>query len=73
MFNVLYILEALRHNNILPGLLPGWSRKDREQLPIFFFRVPIEMLNMLYILEALRHNNILPGLLPGWTKKDIEH
>ena len=23
MLNVLYILEALRHNNIMPGLLPG--------------------------------------------------
>ena len=31
--NVLYILEALRHNNIMPGLLPGWTRKDIEQLP----------------------------------------
>ena len=34
--NVLYILEALRHNNIMPGLLPGWTRKDREQLPNLF-------------------------------------
>ena len=72
MLNVLYILEPLRHNNILPGLLPGWSRKDIEQLPIIFFRLPIEMLNLLYILEALSHNNIIPGLLPGWTRKDIE-
>ena len=23
ILNVLYILEALRHNNIMPGLLPG--------------------------------------------------
>ena len=23
MLNVLYILEALRHNNNMPGLLPG--------------------------------------------------
>ena len=36
MLNVLYILEALRHNN-MPGLLPGWTRKDIEQLPNFFF------------------------------------
>ena len=36
MLNVLYILEALRHNN-MPGLLPGWTRKDMEQLPKFFF------------------------------------
>ena len=35
--NVLYILEALRHNNIMPGLLPGWTRKDIEQQPNFFF------------------------------------
>ena len=31
MLNVLYILEAPRHNNIMPGLLPGWTRKDIEQ------------------------------------------
>ena len=36
MLNVLYILEALRHNDIMPGLLPGWTRKDIEQLPTFF-------------------------------------
>ena len=72
MLNVLYILEALRHNYIMPGLLPGWTRKDIEQLPnCFFLRLRVEMLNVLYILEALRHNN-MPGLLPGWTRKDIE-
>ena len=71
MLNVLYILEALRHNNIMPGLLPGWTRKDIEQLPIFFLRLRVEMLNVLYILEAPRHNNI-PGLLRGWTRKEIE-
>ena len=71
MLDVLYILEALRHNNIMPGLQPGWTRKDIEQLPNFFF-LRVEMLNVLYILEALRHNNIMPGLLPGWTRKDIE-
>ena len=37
MLNVLYILEALRHNNIMPGLLPGRTGEDIEQLPIFFF------------------------------------
>ena len=72
MLNVLYILEALRHNYIMPGLLPGWTRKDIEQLPKFFLRLRVEMLNVLYILEALRHNDIMPGLLPGWTRKDIE-
>ena len=55
MLNVLYILEALRHNN-MPGLLPGWTRKDIEQLP-FFLRVKV--LNVLF-LEALRLNN-MPG------------
>ena len=65
MLNVLYILEALKHNNIMPGLLPGRTRKDIEQPPnIFFFLLPIKMLNVLYILEAHRHNNIMPGLLP---------
>ena len=32
MLNELYILEALRHNYMMPGLLPGWTRKDIEQL-----------------------------------------
>ena len=55
----------------MPRLQPGWTRKDIEQLPIFFFLL-VKMLNVLYILEALRHNYIMPGLLPGWTRKDIE-
>ena len=71
MLNLLYILEALWHNN-MPGLLPGWTRKDIEQLPNFFLRLEVEMLDVLYILEALRHNDIMPGPLPGWTRKDIE-
>ena len=37
MLNVLYILEAIRHNNIIPGLLPGRTKKDIEQPPDFFF------------------------------------
>ena len=72
MFNVLYILEALTHNNIMPGLLPRRTRKNIEQPPNFFFLLRIEMLNVLYILESLRYNNIMPGLLPEWTRKDIE-
>ena len=56
----------------MPGILPGWTKKDIEQQPNVFFRLRSEMLNVLYILEALRHNNIMPGLLPGWTRKDIE-
>ena len=53
MLNVVYILEALRHNNM-----------PRTTALFFFLRV--EMLNVLYILEALRHNLIMmPGLLPG--------
>ena len=60
MLNVLYILEAVRNNNIMRGLLPGRTRKDIEQQPNFFFRLPIKMLNVLYILEALEHNNIFP-------------
>ena len=72
MLNVLYILEALRHNDIMPGLLPGWTRKDLEELPEFFFTAwRVEMLNVSYILEALRYDN-MPGLLPGWTRNDIE-
>ena len=31
MLNVLYILQAFRNNNIMPGLLPGRTRKDIEQ------------------------------------------
>ena len=71
MLNVLYILEALRHNN-MPGLLPEWTRKDIEQLPNFFFGPRIKMLTVLFILQALKHNNIIPELLPGWTRKDLE-
>ena len=59
MLNVLYILEALRNNNIMPGLLPGWTKKDIEQKPNFYFRLRIKMLNVLYILEALRNKNIM--------------
>ena len=69
MLNVLYILETPRHN-YMPRLLPGWTRKDIEQVPNFF-RLRVEILNVLYILEVLRHN-YMPGLLPGWTRKDIE-
>ena len=68
ILNVLYVLEALRHDIIvMPGLLPRWTRKDIEQLPNFFFQLRVKILNVnvLYILEALRHNNIVQGLLPG--------
>ena len=65
MLNVLYILEALSHNNIIPELLDGRTRRDLEQPPNFFFLLRIEMLNVLYILQALRHNNIMAGLLLG--------
>ena len=36
MLNLLYILKALRRNDIMPGVLPGWTRKYIEQLPNFF-------------------------------------
>ena len=64
MLTVLYIVEALEHKNIVPGLLPGWTRNDIEQPPNFFFLQRIEMLNVLYILEGLRYNNIMRDLLP---------
>ena len=64
MLNVLYILETLGYNDIMPGFLPERTRKDIEQLPNCFLRLRVEMLNVLYILEALRHNDIMPGLLP---------
>ena len=35
--SIYYILEALRHNNIMPGLPDGRTRKDIEQPPNFFF------------------------------------
>ena len=53
MLNVLYILEALRHDNNMQGPLPGWTRKDIEQLPKLFLRLRVEMLNVLYILESV--------------------
>ena len=68
MLNVLYLLEALRHKNVMPGLLPELTRKDIEQLPIFFFYgygSKCKTKDLLYILEALRHNTIMPGLLRG--------
>ena len=55
----------------MEGLLSGWTRKDLEQLPNFFFQLRIEMLNVLYILQLLTHNNIMAGLLLGWNRKDI--
>ena len=51
MLNVLYILETLRHNDIMLGLLPEWTRNDLEQLPKFILLLRVEMLNVLYILE----------------------
>ena len=38
ILDVFYTLEALRHNNMMPELLPGWIRKDIEQLPNFYPR-----------------------------------
>ena len=72
MLNLLYILEAVRDNNMKPGLLPGWTRKNMEQKPNFYFRLRIKMLNVLYIPEALRNKNIMPRTSTGWTKKDID-
>ena len=43
MLNVLYVVEALRHD-YMPGLLSGWTRKDIEQLRIIYFFLRIEML-----------------------------
>ena len=36
----------------MPGLLPGWTRKDTQHFPILTMN---EKLSMLYIPEALRH------------------
>ena len=52
MLNVSYMIEALRHN-YMPGLLPGLTRNDIEQMAIFFCLLRVEILNVLYILEAL--------------------
>ena len=51
MLNVLYILEALRHNNIA-GLL--------RLLRLLVEMLLVEVLNVLLFLEALRLNN-MPG------------
>ena len=61
---------------MMPGLLPGWTKKGIKQLAkFFFFRLRFEMLNVLHtcILEALRHKNIMPGLLPGWTERMLNN
>ena len=64
------ILEAVRHND-MPGLLPGSTRKDIEQLPFFFFFFLRDRnANVLCILEAIS-NNYIAGLLPGRTRDDI--
>lgn len=71
MLNLFYILGPLMHNN-MQGLLPGWTRKDIEQLPkVFFLYASIKMLNLLYFLEEFSHNN-RPGSLHGWSRKGIE-
>lgn len=71
MLNLLYILGPLMHDN-MQGLLPGWTRKDIEQLPkVFFLYASIKMLNLLYFVEEFSHNN-RPGSLPGWSRKGIE-
>ena len=36
----------------MPGIQPGWTRKDTQHFPIFTMT---EKLSMLYIPEALRH------------------
>ena len=53
MLNVLYILEAFRNNNILPGLLPGRTRRDIEQLPHFFFLRQLFFIFILYLSLSL--------------------
>ena len=53
MLNVLYILEALRHNNIMPGLLPGWNRKDIEQLPKFFQGHPAAIFGKISVRKTI--------------------
>ena len=49
MLNVLHtcILEALRHKNIMPGLLPGWTERILNNC-LIFFPLRDEMLNVLY-------------------------
>ena len=54
----------------MPGLQPGWTRKNIEHLPRLYLH--FKKLSMLYIPEALRHT-IMPGLQPWWTRKDVQH
>ena len=64
MLNVLYILEAVRHEYHARTSSTWMNQKGYGtafNCLFFFFRV--EMLNVFYILEALGHN-YMPGLLP---------
>ena len=70
MLNGSYMIEALRHN-YMPGLLPGWTRNDIEQMAIFLSASSRNTKRVIYP-RSNQHNNIMPGLLPGWTRKDIE-
>ena len=60
----------------MPGLQPGWTRKDTQHFPILTMT---EKLGMLYIPEALRHLllnartsawNNQKGYTTGWTRKN---
>ena len=54
----------------MPGLQPGWTRKDTQQFPILTMN---EKLSMFYIPEALTALHWMPGLQYGWTRKDRQH
>ena len=60
MLNVLYILEALRHE--YHARTSTWLNPKGYGTTFNFFVLGVEMLNVFYILEALRHN-YMPGLL----------
>ena len=70
MLNGSYMIEALRHN-YMPGLLPGGTRNDIEQMAIFLSASSRNTKRVIYP-RSNQHNNIMPGLLPGWTRKDIK-
>ena len=61
MLNVLYILEALRHE--YDARNSTCMNQKGYGTTFNFFVLRVEMLNVFYILEALRHN-CMPGLLP---------
>ena len=54
----------------MPGLQPGWTRKDRQHFPILTMNEKLCKFRYPRSAQALHW---MPGLQPGWTRKDRQH